>query len=491
MQARVAELRNASLHSSAAYFLAFASFLYLSHWPLLRLPYFWDEAGQFVPAALDLLHSGGWIPHSVVPNIHPPAVVAYLAAWWRILGADPLTTRAVMLLLAAWGAFTTYLLARELCRELPEAASLFAAGFLVVSPLFFAQSMLAELDAPAMLFTALALLLFLRERMGSAVAASIALVLVKETGLAVPLVLGIWLARQRRWKHASWFALPAVVLALWIGFLAYRTGYWGGNPQFTQYNVRYAFEPGRIAISLARRLYYLFVADFHWIGTASIVYTLRSSRLFASRPWRVAGSLVLAHVLVVSLFGGAVLERYLLPVMPVVYAAMAGALWVAGQARRLPLAALLVGLAASNWINPLYPFPYEDNLAFVDFVKLHQEAAAWLSERYGHMPIGTEWPMTAELSRPELGFVRSPLEVREVLSPTDADGAGLVVVFSRDWEPKHNLMRYRPVRDLWERVYPDASLPGAAALLTLPRVAHFEQRGQWVDIYRNPRYHSQ
>ncbi len=41
------------------FFLAlFALIVFLSHAPLLRLPYYWDELGQFVPAALD--HLSRW-----------------------------------------------------------------------------------------------------------------------------------------------------------------------------------------------------------------------------------------------------------------------------------------------------------------------------------------------------------------------------------------------------------------------------------------------
>ena len=39
-------------------YLLFAAFLIPTHLWLAQLPYFWDEAGQFVPAALDLLHGG-------------------------------------------------------------------------------------------------------------------------------------------------------------------------------------------------------------------------------------------------------------------------------------------------------------------------------------------------------------------------------------------------------------------------------------------------
>jgi hypothetical protein len=52
-----------------------------------------DEAGQFIPSALDILHGGAFIPHSATPNIHPPAVVAYLAAVWSLAGYSRLKAR--------------------------------------------------------------------------------------------------------------------------------------------------------------------------------------------------------------------------------------------------------------------------------------------------------------------------------------------------------------------------------------------------------------
>ena len=44
----------------------------VSHFTLLRLPYFWDEGGYYVPAALDFFRTGTLIPQSTVTNAHPP-----------------------------------------------------------------------------------------------------------------------------------------------------------------------------------------------------------------------------------------------------------------------------------------------------------------------------------------------------------------------------------------------------------------------------------
>src|SRR5712692_6839805 len=74
--------------------------LMLLHAPLLRLPYFWDEAGYYIPAARDLFLTGTLIPHSTPSNAHPPLLMAWLALAWRLAGYSPLVTRTAMLALS-------------------------------------------------------------------------------------------------------------------------------------------------------------------------------------------------------------------------------------------------------------------------------------------------------------------------------------------------------------------------------------------------------
>src|ERR1700677_3471604 len=110
----------------------FALIVFLAHLPYLSLPYFWDELGQFVPAALDIYHDGAWIPHSAVPNAHPPEVMAYLALVWRTFGYSIAATRSAMLALATLALFFTFLLAREISWD--RAVAVLAALFLLLDP---------------------------------------------------------------------------------------------------------------------------------------------------------------------------------------------------------------------------------------------------------------------------------------------------------------------------------------------------------------------
>ena len=70
-----------SPHPALVFAVAFVV-IFLLHAPLLRLPYFWDEAGYYVPAARDLLLTGALIPHTTVSNAHPPLVLAWIALWF-------------------------------------------------------------------------------------------------------------------------------------------------------------------------------------------------------------------------------------------------------------------------------------------------------------------------------------------------------------------------------------------------------------------------
>src|SRR6185369_17388333 len=150
--------------------IVIAAFVVLSHAPFFKLPYYWDELGQFIPAALDIFQHGAWIPRSTVPNVHPPGVMAYLAGVWSLTGYSIAATRVAMLAMAAAGAVITVRLG--IVMGLPSGAAILGTAWLSISPLFFAQSMMAQLDVPAMVFFSLALLLFLENRIVAAAFAS-------------------------------------------------------------------------------------------------------------------------------------------------------------------------------------------------------------------------------------------------------------------------------------------------------------------------------
>ena len=151
----------------------------------------------------------------------------------------------------------------------------------------------------------------------------------KETGALLPLVLGLYLvfdtARSRR---ALYYLAPFAILSAWFFILWRSTGYIFGDAGFEHYNLDYALNPVRAGLSLFRHLYYLFVADLRWIGSIAIWLAWKKTRIYSTRSWKVVWVFTAAHIVLVSVLGGAELERYLLPVIPVLYIAAAAALMI-------------------------------------------------------------------------------------------------------------------------------------------------------------------
>ncbi len=467
------------------FFVSFALVVFLTHAPYFDLPYFWDELGQFVPAALDIYHDGAWIPHSTVPNSHPPGVMAYLALVWKIFGYSIVATRSAMLLLASLTALATFLLAIHLCRGLNGAPAFAPVLLLLLDPLFYMQSMMAQLDMPAMLFTVLALLLFLQDHHRSAALMCVALVLAKETGILLPLIFFVTLLLDRpRSKYAVYYAAPFAVLAAWF-FLLWRS---------TGHNLGYALHPVRATICLIRRIYYLFVADFRWAGSVAILYAWKKSRIYANREWRITWLFIVGHVLLVSLLGGAELERYLLPVLPLVYIAMAAAWSVLRPFwRNAGLVAVSAALLMGMFVNPPYPFPLENNLAMVDFVELHHTASEFLESSYAAKTIYTAWPLTAALRDPRFGFVEHKLSAAETsdlrystLNAIDPKGVDVLVLYSRTWELSWGALRTPYVEKFLRHFYEYERQMNSEEVrrhFGLVPVQRWTQRGQFIEVY--------
>lgn len=483
------------------FFVVFAGIILALHLPYLRLPYFWDEMGQFVPAALDIVRDGAWIPHSATPNVHPPGVMAYVALVWSVAGRSILATRMAMLLIAALGLFFVFQLGIELCRSLPAVPALLAPVLLLFSPLFYTQSMLAQLDMPAMVLTALALILFLRRRYAAAACVCTLLVLAKETGIVAAGLFLLWLLiRERRLRQACYFLAPFLALGAWLFLLKRATGHWLGNQEFATYNLIYSLEPARAGSALVRRFYYLFVAEFRWVGTLLIASAWRKSRLFATPQWALVGLFVAAHVVFMSLFGGATLDRYLLPALPLFYISAVAAWSLRPQPRRTAIVILwLAGLVAGLfWNFPPSPFVYslEDDLAMVDFVRVQQDAANFLEMRLAQHRVTSLWPFTEELSDPFFGYVRQPLPTVEIpdfhlanVQAIDPGKIDVLVVYARPWDRPWTVLQWPLLMAIQRKYYdyePEISGVEIHERLGLVRAARWQRHSQWIEVYVRP-----
>src|SRR5664279_21476 len=171
-----------------AFSLIFTS-LFLTHGFLLRLPYFWDEAGYFVPAARDILLTGSLIPHTTLSNAHPPLVMLWLAFWWKFSGFTPAVTRIAMLLVAAFALLGVWRLARHVANDAVAAATVICTA---LYPVFFTQSSLAHLDMMAAALTIWGLVMYVERRPLATVVFLALAPVAKETAIITPMALLGW-----------------------------------------------------------------------------------------------------------------------------------------------------------------------------------------------------------------------------------------------------------------------------------------------------------
>jgi hypothetical protein len=203
-----------------------------------------------------------------------------------------------------------------------------------------------------------------------------------------------------------------------------------------------------------------------------------------------------AHVVMVSALGGAELERYLLPVLPLLYIAMAAA-WstLRPRWRNAGFATVAAGLLIGLFVNPPYPFPFENNLAMVDFVELHRDAAQYLETNYPDRVVYTAWPLTAALRDPAFGYVTKKLASVETsdfgestLNRLDPKGVNVLVLYSRTWEPSWSVLRWPWVEAFLRHFYlyqPQMDSDEVQQHFGLIPVRQWTQRGQWIEIYGN------
>ena len=495
--------------------------IFLLHVPLLQLPYFWDEAGYYIPAARDLLLGASLIPHTTVSNAHPPLVMAWIALWWKAVGFAPLVTRSAMLVVAAFSLLGVFRLAeRAVNTQVAIASTLCTALY----PVFFVQSSLAQVDLAAAGLTFWGLCAYLEER-PFAVAMWFSLaVLAKETAILAPVglagweVLGLVMPKRgvlqglwrngseskRSWRHILPLLIPLVPLMLWFAYHYLRTGYVFGNAEFFRYNVAATLNPLRFLLALGLRVWQAFGYLHLWLLTLGMLLAMLlpavkdsgTERARIAIPVQMVFLVVVkVYVIAMALIGGAVLARYMLPVVPLVI--IVGVSTLRRRLRYWPAAVAVatVAFVAAWFWNPPYGFSPEDNLAYRDYIVLHQDGERFLEARYPMAHTLTAWPASDELTRPWLGYVTRPVQVvriedfslEEVLSAAEfRSHFEVAFVFSTKYEPAHPLVdRWKVWEELKRRFFGfHRDLPpGALAHILGGKVVFSEERkGQWVAV---------
>ena len=533
-------MRPASPHPALVFAVIFV-FIFLLHAPLLQLPYFWDEAGYYVPAARDILLTGNLIPQTTLSNAHPPLLLCWIALWWKMVAFDPLVTRAAMLVATAFSLSGIFRLAQCAANTQVASASVLCTALYSV---FFAQSSLAQVDLAAAGFIFWGLSAYLENRPVALATWFSLAALAKETAILAPAALAGWellrvffsrgifavaMAERKRAPHESptqdagppnlaqhepsvrasakrglALLVPLVPLMAWYTYHYARTGYVFGNPEFFRYNVASTLNFTRFGLALGMRLWQTFGYLHLWVLTLGMLLAMLLPAVkdgAAERP-RIAVpvqmiflAVVVTYVIAMALIGGAVLARYMLPAVPLVIMVAVSTLW--RRLRHWPAAVALVAVAfVAAWFwNPPYGFSPEDNLAYRDYIQLHEDAERFLEARHPMARVLTAWPASDELTRPWLGYITRPMQVvriedfslDEVLSAVDfRSNFETALVFSTKDELAHSIFdgwkKWQELKARYFGFHRDLP-PAAVAHILGGRVVFSEERKrQWIAV---------
>ncbi len=329
--------------------------------------------------------------------------------------------------------------------------------------------------------------------------------------LLCPLLIGeqwqgeAWCFQGRNWLRSISLLLCTAPLLLWFAYHHHRTGFWLGNPEYLRYNLGATLTPLRVALAMLIRLWHLLGYLNLFVLTIFTAYAMsqpaRRERDGSYRP-RITAAVQLvfavviaAHVLALSILGGAVLARYMLPVLPLVIL-----ICVSTLRRRLRhWVWCVVAVSAAFVFALLTPPPYriapEDTLLYRDYVILHAQAENEIAQRFPHARVLTAWPASDEMTRPFLGYVQQPMNVIRVENFSEAEMGkvarateefDVVFLFTTKWEPPRPLLQSLAFgKALQQRFfdYHEDVTPERAAAMLGGRIVRYENRNnEWVAI---------
>ncbi len=294
-------------------------------------------------------------------------------------------------------------------------------------------------------------------------------------------------------------------LALWFAYHHHVTGYYLGNPEYLRYNLGATLNPLRFGLAVLIRLWHLLGYLNMFLLTLATVYAMTQPALLerdgtprkriAIPVQLVFAAVIVAHVVALSILGGAVLARYLLPVYPLVIL-----ICVSTLRRRLRYWPYWTALICAAFLFALLtPPPYriaaEDTLLYRDYVVVHKLAADELTLHSPHARVLTAWPASDELTHPFLGYVRQPLQVLRLtnFSRLEVDRAAkatdqfdVALLFSTKWQPPHPLLRSLPFGEkLQERFFDyheDLDPQQTANLMGGRILQYWNHNNEWVAI---------
>jgi small-conductance mechanosensitive channel len=449
--------------------LILAALVFTAKLPTLRLPFYWDEVAHVIPLSVHVLKNN-FSPILEMPEGdrsrenfygliqdpgHPPLVFLLIALAFKIFGVSLATAHSLNMIFCWMAIFFTYAFARRL---FGRGQAIGAALTLFTSPLFFAVSGTVHLTMATTAFTAASIYFAVARREAPFAVTASCMMLTRANGfLAYPgmlayLFYSLW---DGKWKSTLKkllpYLIPVAVYAAWMVFHYAETGYVLLQPT-NYFNVLPHKGFDTFFWGLLRVIYIFFFLRGGFFLSLIVILFLASylkNRLPALRKkgerLRFLKADLDAHkeivlfILIPLSYMGAfstlqnLSAQYLLPTSPLLVVAGIAGLFYLFRSQRLAawiLTGLIVIFQVACWrgddplvaaVVALKPdiaeknrmdfVSYENNLEYIDVIRLHREAARYLEGNFSDKKILAGWPLIIELSYPYLGYVQKPLEL--------------------------------------------------------------------------------
>jgi hypothetical protein len=442
-------------------FCFFAALVFFAKLPILDVPYYWDEMAWVSQARwlseVNLLRA---LPGLRAPDAfwgHPPGLHLTLASLAKIFGYSIVLSHLIPVCFAFIGVWFTFLLGRLLY---DAKTGFFAALFLFLSPMYFAQSGMFLADLPVASLGIMSVYFALRRNYPAYLLSATYMVFIKETSIALLVALLLYLFLRTRPKTKEnllvlvKYSIPLFLIGLFFVWQKLTTGHFFFIYDPLKFNIKlFELTPRSIFDQFAWITNLVFIEQHRYIFSALVVANLVINKSSRGRPelWLYFFICLFSGYSFLVLF---FLPRYLLPVLPYLYLLGAWSLMELVKPAAWKTPAAVVTLSAMIWSLATQPFAgsAEFNLRYLDVVRLHKEMCEFIASEFPDARILTAFPHTVELQNPHLGYVKESLSVIPVHAKQDRWKADLILVSPVPVTSRMKELRTYAMKNDWQLI---------------------------------------
>ena len=278
-------------------FFGIVLLVFLLKYPVLSLPYYWDELIFNIPNAISLAESN-FNPFAVPTLNHTFLLHLIIALLFKITNYSISFAHALNFILAGIAMFFTYKVGEKIQNK---RLGIIASILLFFTPLFFSQSGLLHHAIALTAFTMMTLYFFMNNNKTLTIISASILALTQETGILVTVGIIIDLIiekgfNKRTIKQSLIYAIPAYLLVLWVLLNIFLQG-WFLSP--IAVGAASNISPLGWLFVFIKILKVIFFDNYRWIITTITLLILAKNNLKLNK--KIVTSLIISIIFIILL----------------------------------------------------------------------------------------------------------------------------------------------------------------------------------------------